>query len=118
MVIFDEYPYFAHSEKSVSSVLQQYIDHKFQKSDIMFILCGSSMSFMENQIMGSKSPLYGRRTCQYKLLPFDFMTSMEFHRGFSKQEQAVVYAVTGGIPKYLLQFNGEKSRGEHTLDPV
>ena len=113
VVVFDEYPYFAHSEKSISSVLQQYIDHKFQKIDIMFILCGSSMSFMENQVMGSKSPLYGRRTCQYRLLPFDFQTSMEFHSGFSKEEQVVVYAVTGGVPKYLQQFDGKRSLKEN-----
>ena len=115
VVVFDEYPYFAQSEKAVSSILQQYIDHKFQKADIMFILCGSSMSFMENQVMGNKSPLYGRRTCQYKLLPFDFKTSIEFHSRFSRQEQAVVYALTGGIPKYLLQIDDKKGLKENTI---
>jgi len=73
------------------------------------------MSFMERQVMGNKSPLYGRRTCQYKLLPFDFKTSMEFHSGFNKQEQAVVYAITGGIPKYLLQINDRKTLKENII---
>ena len=103
--IIDEYPYFAGSDKSVSSVLQQYIDHKFQHLNFMLILCGSSMSFMENQVMGNKSPLYGRRTCQYKILPFDFKTSALFHKNFNKQEQAVIYGITGGIPKYSLQID-------------
>ena len=94
-------------------MLQQYIDHKFQKINIMFILCGSSMSFMEKQIMGNKSPLYGRRTCQYRLLPFDFKTSTQFHKGFSKQDQAVIYAITGGIPKYLLQIDSKYSLAEN-----
>ena len=115
VVVFDEYPYFAQSEKSISSVLQQYIDHKFQKIDIMFILCGSSMSFMEEQVMGNKSPLYGRRTCQFKLLPFDFKTSIEFHRNYSRHEQAVVYAITGGIPQYLLQINDQISIKENIV---
>ena len=113
IVVFDEYPYFAQSEKSISSVLQQYIDHKFQRTDIMFILCGSSMSFMENQVIGNKSPLYGRRTCQYKLLPFDFKTSTGFHSSFNIFEQAVVYAITGGIPQYLLQINDRMSLKEN-----
>ena len=30
------------------------------------------MSFMENQVLGYKSPLYGRRTAQFKLNPFTF----------------------------------------------
>jgi len=116
VVVFDEYPYFAQSEKSVSSVLQQFIDHKFQRTDIMLILCGSSMSFMENQVMGNKSPLYGRRTCQYKILPFEFDSSRGFHSSFSSQEQAVVYAITGGIPKYLLQFYDNKSLKANIID--
>ena len=103
--VIDEYPYFAGSEKSISSILQQYIDHKFQHINFMLILCGSSMSFMENQVMGNKSPLYGRRTCQYRLAPFDFKTSALFHKNFSKQEQAIIYGITGGIPKYLLQID-------------
>jgi AAA+ ATPase superfamily predicted ATPase len=115
IVVIDEYPYFAQSEKSVSSVLQQYIDHKFQNTDIMFILCGSSMSFMENQVMGNKSPLYGRRTCQYKILPFDFETAAGFHPGLDRRDRAVVYAITGGIPKYLLQIDDKKSLRENIV---
>ena len=115
VVVFDEYPYFAQSEKSISSVLQQYIDHKFQKMDIMFILCGSSMSFMEEQVMGNKSPLYGRRTCQFKLLPFEFKTSIEFHRNKKRKEQAVIYAITGGIPQYLLQIDDQISIKENVV---
>jgi AAA+ ATPase superfamily predicted ATPase len=114
--VIDEYPYLAESEKSISSILQQYIDHKFQRMDIMLILCGSSMSFMENQVMGSKSPLYGRRTCQYKIKPFDFKTSTQFHQNFNKQDQAVIYGITGGIPKYLLQISDHKCLKTNIID--
>ena len=48
LVLFiDEYPYVANSNPSISSILQKYIDGDFQKTNIMLILCGSSMSFME-----------------------------------------------------------------------
>ena len=114
--IIDEYPYLASSDRSVSSILQQYIDHKFQRIDFMLILCGSSMSFMENQVMGYKSPLYGRRTCQYRISPFDFKTGRHFHNGFSIEDQAVIYGTTGGIPKYLLQIEEEKSLRENIID--
>ncbi|MDR0374046.1 MAG: ATP-binding protein [Nitrososphaerota archaeon] len=114
--IIDEYPYLAASEKSTSSILQQYIDHKFQDINIMIVLCGSSMSFMENQVMGNKSPLYGRRTCQYKLMPFDFKTSTLFHKNFTKQEQAIIYGVTGGVPKYLLQIKDHRDLKTNIVD--
>jgi AAA+ ATPase superfamily predicted ATPase len=73
------------------------------------------MSFMEKQVMGNKSPLYGRRTCQYKLLPFDFQTSAEFHSKFDRREQAVIYAITGGIPKYLLQIDDSRILKENII---
>jgi len=107
--VIDEYPYFAKSYSPVSSILQHAIDQKFQHMDIMIILCGSSMSFMEHEVDGYKSPLYGRRTGQLKILPLDFNTSKSFLPNFNKQEQAVLYGITGGIPKYLLQVrNSEK----------
>ncbi|MDR1136187.1 MAG: ATP-binding protein [Clostridiales Family XIII bacterium] len=107
--VIDEYPYIAKSYKPLSSLLQQYIDNKFKQTDIFIILCGSSMSFMENQVLGYKSPLYGRRTGQFKLEPFSFEVSRQYHKGFGKREQAVLYGITGGIPQYLELMDGGKS---------
>ena len=45
--VIDEYPYSAKVEKSISSRLQHIIDHIWQKGQLFFILCGSSMNFME-----------------------------------------------------------------------
>ncbi|MDR1271784.1 MAG: ATP-binding protein [Clostridiales Family XIII bacterium] len=97
----DEYPYLAESDRSVSSVLQTAIDKYHADSNLFLILCGSSMSFMEEQVLGYKSPLYGRRTAQFKLLPFDCFTSSEMMKGFSNEEKIVLYSITGGIPEYL-----------------
>jgi AAA+ ATPase superfamily predicted ATPase len=67
------------------------------------------MSFMEQQVLGYQSPLYGRRTGQFKLKPFDFEESLKYHKGYNNQEQAVLYGITGGIPQYLELMDGEKS---------
>jgi AAA+ ATPase superfamily predicted ATPase len=107
--VIDEYPYVAKSYKPLSSLLQQYIDNKFKQTNIFIILCGSSMSFMERQVLGYKSPLYGRRTGQFKLEPFDFEVSRQYHKGFNAQEQAVLYGITGGVPQYLELMDGGRS---------
>jgi len=101
----DEYPYLAESDISVSSVLQATIDKYQQDSKLFLILCGSSMSFMENQVMGYKSPLYGRRTAQYKLLPFDYIESAEMLTGYTYEEILALYSVTGGVPEYLSRID-------------
>jgi hypothetical protein len=103
--VIDEFPYLAQSDESIISILQQFIDLKLLHTNMMLILSGSSLSFMENQVLGYQSPLYGRRTGQIKLLPLDFKTARLFVPGLSKYDQAVVFGVTGAIPKYLSLFN-------------
>ncbi|MDR2570401.1 MAG: ATP-binding protein [Oscillospiraceae bacterium] len=111
--VIDEFPYLAQSEESIISILQQFIDLKFLKTNMMLILSGSSLSFMENQVLGYQSPLYGRRTGQIKLLPLDFQTARQFAPNLPKLDQAVMYGVTGAIPKYLSLFNGGLSLDEN-----
>ncbi|MEA3424204.1 MAG: ATP-binding protein [Bacillota bacterium] len=102
VVAIDEYPYLAESYSPISSILQNIIDHKWNKTRIKLIISGSSMSFMERQVLGYESPLYGRRTSQLKLLPFDYKESQEFIPCFSDEEKIISYGVVGGIPQYLL----------------
>jgi AAA+ ATPase superfamily predicted ATPase len=114
--VIDEYPYLAESKESVSSTLQHTIDHKFLKTDMMLILCGSSMSFMENQVLGYQSPLYGRRSGQIKLMPLNYKKSALFCPNYSKTDNAAVFGVTGGIPKYLSLFEPDKDLEENIIN--
>lgn len=62
--------YAARSSKSLASTLQLLVDKYKDSSKLMLILCGSSMSYMEDHVLAYKVPLYGRRTAQMKILPF------------------------------------------------
>ena len=99
--VIDEFPYLAKAAESISSRLQHMIDHKWQHTKLYMILCGSSMSFMEDQVLGYESPLYGRRIAQFKIEPLSYREVEAFYPGLSKQEQALVYGITGGIPLYI-----------------
>ncbi|MCL2833477.1 MAG: ATP-binding protein [Treponema sp.] len=110
LVLFiDEFPYLANANKAISSILQKNIDGIFRNTNITLILCGSSMSFMENQVLGSKSPLYGRRNAQFKIEPFDYYESALFFELFSNEEKAVAYGAAGGIPLYLYRLKSHGS---------
>ena len=109
VLVIDEYPYLANAVHAISSMLQSYIDHEFKQTNLFLILCGSSMSFMEEQVLSYKSPLYGRRTAQMKILPFDFEDSCKYFNGFSAEDMALIYGIVGGTPQYLLQMNDSMS---------
>ena len=101
VVVIDEYPYLAKARPSISSELQRCMETTMAGTDIMLILCGSSMNFMENQVLGYQSPLYGRRTAQYKIEPLDYYDSAEFFGSAGAEDKLLGYAATGGIPQYL-----------------
>lgn len=122
ILVIDEYPYVARSSKSLASTLQLLIDKNKDTSKLMLILCGSSMSYMEDHVLAYKAPLYGRRTAQIKLLPFDFEETCRYFKDFKGEDKALAYGIIGGTPQYLLQFNDRSSIEEnikHTfLDPI
>lgn len=109
VLAIDEYPYITRSSKSLASTLQLLIDKYKDTSKLMLILCGSSMSYMEDHVLVYKAPLYGRRTAQIKLLPFDFEETCRCFRRFSDEEKALIYGVVGGTPQYLLQIDDRLS---------
>lgn len=115
IIAIDEYPYLAASYPAISSMLQSHIDGCWKNSRIFLILCGSSMSFMEEQVLGYKSPLYGRRTAQFKIHPFTFFESRQMLMDFSAEDQAVLYGVTGGIPEYLSRINERYNLDENII---
>ena len=116
--VIDEYPYLAKAEESISSRLQHLIDHVWQKEQIFLILCGSSMSFMENQVLGYESPLYGRRTAQLKIKALTYKETMLFNPKLEFTDQALVYGITGGIPHYINKLDVAESIDEALLENV
>ena len=111
--VIDEYPYVARASKSFASTLQSLIDKNKDNSKLFLILCGSSMSFMENHVMAYKAPLYGRRTAQLKILPFDFFECRSYFKKFSDMDVATIYGLVGGTPQYLLHMDDDVSIEEN-----
>ena len=48
ILAIDEYPYVARASKSLASTIQLLVDKYKENSRLMLILCGSSMSYMED----------------------------------------------------------------------
>lgn len=113
ILALDEYPYVARASKSLASTLQMLIDKYKDTSKLMLILCGSSMSYMEDHVLAYKAPLYGRRTAQMKLLPFTFEETCRYLSNMSGEDLALMYGVVGGTPQYLLQVNDKQSVAEN-----
>lgn len=111
--VIDEYPYVARASQSLASTLQLLIDKNKDTSKLFLILCGSSMSYMEDHVLAYKAPLYGRRTAQFKIKPFEFLEACHYFKNFSDEDKALAYGVVGGTPQYLMQIDDTRSIEEN-----
>lgn len=105
VLIFDEFPYAAGRNQALPSVLQIAIDRKLKKTNLFLILCGSDQGFMESEVLGRKSPLYGRRTAQLKVTRLGYLDAAKMLPGLDPQEQFRYYGCFGGVPYYLEQVD-------------
>ena len=113
VLVIDELPYWAQDDGALLSVLQKYIDTRWSEQDMMIILCGSSLSFMENKVLSEKSPLYGRRNTQIRLEAFDYLEAAEFVPDYSSENKAIIYGITGGVAKYLAMIDPRGSADDN-----
>lgn len=109
VLVIDELPYWAEKDEALLSVIQKYIDTRWTKKNLMLILCGSTLSFMEKKVLSEKSPLFGRRDSQIRLETFNYRESALFVPDYSTEDKAICYGVTGGVAKYLALFDAKKS---------
>ena len=117
-LIIDEFPYIAQENPSIKSILQHQIDKSWKNKNIKLILCGSNISYMEADVMGQKSPLYGRSTAQWEVKKFTYKEAAEFFPKYSVQDKLIAYGILGGIPRYLAEFDPEISLKENIKNKI
>ena len=108
ILVMDEFQYIGRSNPAFPSVFQRIWEEQLKNRPVMVILCGSLISMMESQTLAYHSPLYGRRTAQIRLGQIPFRCYGEFFPGRSRKERIEMYAITGGVPKYVEVFTDSK----------
>lgn len=67
-------------------------------------------------MLGTESPLYGRRTGQFKIEPLDYRETAVFHPNLSSEDNALIYGITGGIPHYINKLDVKDDIDEALLE--
>ena len=108
VIVLDEFQYLGKANPAFPSIFQRIWEEILKDRSVMVILCGSLISMMESQTLAYGSPLYGRRTAQIRLKQIPFGYYHEFFPNKSRKELIEMYAVTGGVPKYIELFSESK----------
>lgn len=113
LLVIDEFPYMCKGNAAIPSTLQNLWDEFLKDENVMIVLCGSAMSFIEKDLLSEKNPLYGRATGIYKMTEMGFYDSIKFFPDYSDRDKVLAYSVLGGIPHYLKQFDNKLSLAEN-----
>ena len=121
VIIWDEFQYIPAKDDSFVSLFQRWWDEVFCKLNVMMVLCGSSIGMMEKIALSENSPVYGRRTGQYRIEPMEFLEARKFLPDLDLENQVKAYSAVGGIPLYLKKMSGhgsfDKALMESMLSP-
>lgn len=107
ILCIDEFPYLVEQDPSLPSVFQKWIDHS--KTQIFFILSGSSQRMMNDIFLKPNASLFGRAD---SILHIEPMSYREFLRGTRLPKSAdsfALFSIVGGVPKYWEAVESETS---------
>lgn len=111
-VVFDEFAYYCDASPELPSLLQRWWDRSGQRTQVMLVLAGSHVAFMEQLVLGGQA-LYGRRTGELRLWPFDYANAAHFFADYGTQDRIRAYGVFGGMPAYLAACSLQRSLAEN-----
>lgn len=109
VVFIDELPWMDTPKSGFLSAFENFANGWCSGRDnMMLIVCGSATSWILKNLSYNHGGLYGRLTCEMKLLPFTLKECEEFFAAeqieLSRYDIVQTYMVFGGIPYYLSYF--------------
>ncbi len=91
-----------------------------KKANLLLIVCGSSSSWILNNLVNNHGGLYDRLNMSMCLEPFSLKETEEYLLSngveYSRYDIATAYMVFGGIPFYLSYIDRSKSLSQNIVD--
>ncbi|MCE5319207.1 MAG: ATP-binding protein, partial [Parachlamydia sp.] len=105
----EEVQWLAEYKNELISDLKYVWDNSFRHNpQLLLVLCGSSPSFMRNQVVHSKA-LYNCSIYEIHLTEFSLREAQEFLGNRAHREIMDAYLTVGGIPEYLKRLKKHTS---------
>jgi AAA+ ATPase superfamily predicted ATPase len=108
LLVLDEFPRLVVSTPRLPSLLQDAIEDVRREDLPLFLaIAGSQITLYERHVL--HGPLYGRRTWGEQLPPLGYRDAGLFFPGWSPADRLRAWAVLGGVPYYLEQWEPARS---------
>jgi len=118
VITLDEFAYLIEKDSAIPSIFQRIVDEILKDTEIMLILCGSSMGMMYEHTLSAKSPLYGRKKGFWEVKPLSFRDVCKFFPSLKIEEIIKIFSVFGNIPSYLKEVDVKLSLEENVKEKI
>jgi AAA+ ATPase superfamily predicted ATPase len=105
VVVIDEFPRLVAAHPPIASYLQMVWDMALQHTQVFFVLTGSLLSVMRQQVLDPDAPLYLRHTWPFELKPLAVADLAAFFPDYTPDALVETYAVLGGMPYYVISVD-------------
>ena len=116
VVVLDEFQFLAERQTALETTLNNWWQRIGRRLPLMLVIAGSEISFFRQEVLGGK--MYGRRTGQLQLVPFDHRSAALFTPGYSAEDKIRTYAICGGMPYYLEMWSDSNTVEENILHSI
>ena len=118
VVFLDELPWLATKKSDFLSALEHFWNSwASARPDVLLVVCGSSASWMVNELIKNRGGLHNRVTDRIRLEPFNLGETEAFLRSrnphIDRYSIVQLYMVMGGIPFYLDAVSEQESAAQN-----
>lgn len=99
VIAIDEYPYIVNQDASFPSILQEAIDRA--PENLFFLISGSDVGMLKNELENHNSPLYKRRTFEMNVTKLKYSESLEYLKNVDNETKIKYLSFTSTYPYYL-----------------
>lgn len=118
VIFFDEMPWIDTHKSSFVAALEYFWNSwAAQRTDILFIACGSATSWMVDKLIENQGGLHNRITAQIYLRPFSLCECEQMLHAigcvWDRYTILQCYMILGGVPFYLSILNSRESLAQN-----
>ena len=117
VLFIDELPWLDTPRSGFVSALEYFWNqHGSKMKNLIFVVCGSSASWMMNKLIKGKGGLHNRTTSRINLQPFTLQETELYIKKrrikLTRYQIVQLYMVMGGVPLYLKELTAGKSASQ------
>lgn len=118
IVVIEEFQNIVKNSKDFMNVVEELVNGRLYDEKVMVIVTSSSVSWVENSMVSAIGKCALSISTFIKLKELSFVDIVRMFPKHSVLDDMVIYAITGGVPGYLVQISDNMSLRDNIINNI